>query len=150
MLMILQNVLPLFGGFIGGIFKMHLENKAEQQKMLIAGSKLEEKSRRRAGNIKDEKVAWTRRTIALIFTIGLLVIIAIVLVVGAMAPEININVPQVKYKHSLLSLVGITSPKEVQDYVQLTGVTIVMELIAPIISALQVIVGFYFGSAKNK
>jgi len=150
MFAVLQSVLPLITGFIGGIVKLHLEAKAEQQKLLITRAGLEEKSRRRAASIKDEKVSWTRRTIALIFTIGLFLIIGAILAVGIFSPDTVINVPKEGFRYNLLSIIGITSPKEVVDYVQLSGVAIVMPLVEPIIAAVQVIVGFYFGSARTK
>jgi hypothetical protein len=150
MVSIITNLLPLFAGFISGIFKFHLENKSKQQEILLQKLGAEQKGYKRAANIKDKGISWTRRTIALIFTIGLFSIIGAILLIGSLDPQAIVNVPVEGSRYSILSILGITSPTKITDYIQLQGIAIVMPLIEPIIGAVQVIVGFYFGSARTR
>ena len=150
MISILTSLLPLLTGFIGGIFKFHLENKSKQQEILLGKLGAEQKGYKRAAGIKDKGVSWTRRTIALIFTIGLFSIIGLILLMGGLDPDVVVNVPKEGVRHTLFSFIGLTTPTKITDYIQLQGVTVVMPLIEPVIGAVQVIVGFYFGSARTR
>jgi hypothetical protein len=149
MISVLTTVLPLLTGFVGGIFKRHLELKAQQMKALIDRGNFEEKSRNRAANLQDDKVSWTRRTIALLFTTSLLFIVVVVTLTGIFSEEMIINVPRISYKDTLFSSIGFTDPKEIKDYVQLQGLTVVAPLLEPVVSAVQVIIGFYFGASRR-
>ena len=148
MILILKTLLPLFSGFLTGIIKANMEAKARQQELLFKKLGVAEKTRRRAGKIKDEKVAWTRRTLALMFSTTFLGLTSFIILSGIFNPEMVINVPSESLRHSLFSFIGLGSPDIINGYVELKGAVLVLPLLETLILITEAIVGFYFGSKK--
>ncbi len=150
MIILFKTLLPLILSFVVGMMKSTIEAKQKQMELMIQKFGVEEKSRKRAGNIKDKNIAWTRKTLALIFSLALVGVIVTTIFAGIFNPELVINVPQETFKHSIFSFIGLTSPKIINGYVQLKGVTLALPLIEVLVVITETIVGFYFGAAANR
>jgi hypothetical protein len=150
MLLLFQGLIPLFSGFFAGIFKLHLENRAEQQRMLIERVRAFDKSAERAASISDKGISFTRRSIALIFTLGIFIILVTLVFFGLTNPSAVVNVPVTEYSNTLLSWLGFTKPNTIIKYEEIRGAVLPAEIIQPVVESLQVIVGFYFGSTRGK
>ena len=146
--LILIKLIPLFSGFIVGMIKANNESKARLQELLFRRLGQEEKSRRRAGKLKDKKVAWTRRVLALMFAGTFLGLISVIVIAGVFNPELVINVPTKGVTHSIFSFIGLGSPKVAQEYIQLQGAVLVLPLLETLILITESIIGFYFGQRK--
>ena len=151
MISMLKVFLPILSGFITGLLKAHMENKAKQQEMLLAKAGFEEKTRQNARKMKGKDIAWTRRYIAVLFSTSFVGVFVTIILAGFFNPEISVNIPVEKYKNSFLSLLGFASPKVTTDYVTLKGMTLVYPFMEKLMILTEVIVGFYFGAkVKNK
>ncbi len=149
MIILLKTLLPLFSGFITGIIKSKMESSSRQQELTLQLLGANEKSRRRAGKIKDKKVAWTRRTLALMFSSTFLGLTSTLVLAGIFNPEMVLNVPQELTKHSLFSFIGLGSPNVINGYVELKGAVLVLPLMETLLITTQAIIGFYFGQAMS-
>jgi hypothetical protein len=148
MISVFKILLPLIGGIITGIIKSSMEARQRQFEMLVAKAGIEEKSMRRAAAVKDTNVAWTRRLLAIMFSSALIGTLILIITAGLFNPDLVVNVQVETYKHSLFSILGFVSPKAVNGYVQLQGMTLVYPIMEALIVICESIVGFYFGSKR--
>lgn len=148
MLILIKTLLPLISSFILGMFKASMQAKQQQTELLIQQLTAAEKSRSRAMTIQDSKVSWTRRTLALIFSLTFVALVLILTVAGVFNPDLVINVPQEMFKHSLFSFIGLVKPTVINGYVQLKGLTLALPLIEVLIFICEAVIGFYFGGKK--
>lgn len=141
------NLLTTGGaGVVVGLFKFvvgkYMDNKREEHRhlMSMAGAVLED--RKRATDIKDDKVSFTRRMIAFALT-------ATVCLPGIMAcinPEFVMNIPVPK-KHEGFNLFFISvGGSETIEYMKITGYTYLMA----IVDFYGFIIGYYFGSGGSR
>jgi len=146
MIAVLTTLAPLIGGFFMGMMRAHMDYKNQQMQLLMNRAGLAEKSSSRAMQITDQKVSWTRRTLALIFSCSLIGMVGTVFLYGFIHPDFTINVPHEVVRNTFLSaIIPWVDTVKTTEYIQLKGLTIVMPLLVPISEAVLMIVGFYFG-----
>lgn len=148
MLILLKTFLPLISSFIFGLFKASMDAKRHQNEMLIERLSAVENTRKRAMQVKDKKVAWTRRVLALLFSCSLIGVMCVIILAGIFNPDLVVNVPQQVFKHSIFSFIGLVQPRVINNYIQLEGVTLALPLLEVMIIITETIIGFYFGSKR--
>ena len=128
-------------GFVTTIIGQLVKHKAEQQKMMIAGLQAQAKivQQARVHGLKDKSFAWTRRSIALICVVA-------IVVVPFVAPFFNIPVLVSFVKEGGFSLPFLWESTSQIEWHEIKGIPL-----APMyLHTLAAIVGFYFGSSAAR
>jgi hypothetical protein len=141
------NLLTTGGvGVLTGLFKFvlgkWLDSKREEKRHLysMAGAQLED--RKRAADIKDDKVSFTRRMIAFALTIT----VCLPGIIACFNPDFVMNVPVPSKSEGFNFFFISFGAQESLDYMRITGYTYLLALV----DFYGFIIGYYFGSGGSR
>ena len=122
------------------IWSQSRKAKAEEQKLLITRGEFQMKAIKAAREVKDKGFAWTRRIIALV---SVLAIVVLPKLVAVFYPDVDVTVGYTNWKPGFWFLV---EARERFEWITFQGL-VITQLDTNLVSA---IIGMYFGGSLVK